>query len=132
MKLKATFSLSYRDDGISIRFNDESSRFEFVDALITHAEFARALGSLQYRPLIECEVRGLNNLGKKRVTEQRRILCPEKTYDKEKLSAWLMENAKEEGWVVNPYLGSQGSVNYFSEDGVELFYSVSKYVEETS
>lgn len=129
MNIKGTFSVSYRHDCISIRVHDQASGIEFVDAVISHEEFARALGSLQYRPFIECEVLGLEYVGKKRVTEQRSIVCPLNSYKREELSAWLAENADEDGWLVSTYLGSKGSVS--RDNGITtLNYSVTKYVEE--
>jgi len=128
MKIKATLSIAYRQDCISIRIHDEASRIEFLDAEISHHEFSRGLSSLQGRPFIECEVRGLQWIGKKCVTEKRSIECPLTTYDREKLSEWLRANAQEEGWLVSAHLGSQGSID--SRDGKTILnYSVTKYVE---
>lgn len=129
MKIKGTLSISYRQDAIGIRIHDEASRIEFVDAEISHEEFARALGSLQHRPFIGCEVRGLSNVGKRRITERRSIECPLKNYERTVLEGWLLENAQESGWIVNAYLGAQGSIDR-SNGKVHLNYSVTKFVEE--
>lgn len=132
MKIQATLSLSFPSQGgVSIRLRDNASRIEFVDAEISHEEFSRALSSLQERPLIECEVRGLQYVGKKSITERRSIECPLKSYDRDVLSTWLKENAQEGGWLVSTYLGSQSSINH--KDGKTILnYSVTKYVEEQS
>lgn len=129
MKIKGSLSISYRQDTIAIRIHDEVSHVEFVDAEISHEEFARALGALRHRPFTQCEVRGLANIGKKRVIEHRSIECPLDCYDRAALEGWLLENAQEAGWTVNAYLGSRGSVN--RRDGKTLLkYSVTKFVED--
>lgn len=129
MKIQATLSMAFRGgDGVNIRIRDNTSRIEFVDVLIGHAEFSRALSALQERPLIECEVRGLQYVGKQSVTERRSIECPLDTYDREEMSSWLKENAQEDGWILSAYLGSQSSIDRKSGKTI-LNYSVTKYVE---
>jgi len=103
------------------------SGIEFVSMQIDPAEFAEALTGLSRRPG-EAEIHGLEYVGKERVTEQRQIICPLKSYKRDDLENWLQENAQEEGWLLNTYLGSQSSVSRQS-DGTILRYSVTKYVE---
>jgi hypothetical protein len=44
------------------------------------------------------------------------------------LEQWLQDNAQEEGWIIDHYLGSQSSIDHM--DGKTfLNYSVHKYVE---
>lgn len=131
MFIKGTLSISYRQEGVSVRINDEESRAEFVDAIISYEQFSRALSSLQSRPMIECEVRGLDNVGKRRVVERRSIRCPIKSYDRGELQEWLKIYGKEEGWSVIPSLGSQGSVSR-DEAGTLLRYFVERYEEVPS
>jgi hypothetical protein len=77
---------------------------------------------------VDAEVRGLDVVGKKKVVESRSALCPLNSYDKSTLQAWLLDNCQEEGWTIDPYLGSQSSLSYHTE-GVTLNYRVYKYVE---
>jgi hypothetical protein len=114
--------------GVNIRVEDELSGAQFLDLTISHEEFSRALGHLSSRPC-EFEVRGLAYIGKQRVTEQRTAIAPDLGYDRQKYAAWLTENAQEEGWMLNTYLGSQSSIAA-QKDGTQLLhYSVTKYVE---
>lgn len=129
MKINGQLSISYRQDCVSITLVDEASRVEFVDAEISYEEFARGLGSLQARPLTVCEVRGLELVGKKRIWERRSIICPLDTFDKQALAAWLEENAQEEGWILNTYLGSRDSISRSAEGGTRINYSMTRYVE---
>lgn len=115
------------NDIVRISFRDECSRIEFAEARMTVEDFGFAITGLAEQPA-SVEVRGLEYVGKRQVNESRSIECPLKTYDREELSAWLMENAREDGWIVNGYLGSQGSVGY--RDGKTILnYGVTKYVE---
>ena len=135
MKGKVTITRtwsSHSDDVITIRIQDELSNIEFVEAGMSLANFASAVTGLA---MCKCEfdVRGLNYLGKKKVREARSIECPLPfTTRREELSKWLEENAQEEGWLLDTYLGSQGSVRFKNASGpVTLHYSVVKYVAPT-
>lgn len=132
-KIKAKLTVSRRSDGvISISIVDEKSRIEFFDATMTPEDFANAITGYSRQPM-EAEVRGLEYVGKNVVRERRSVFCPLKTYSREVLSAWLRENAKEDGWIVDYYLGSQGSVVYNqSGEGCALCYSVLKYIDDDS
>lgn len=76
----------------------------------------------------ELEVRGLQWVGKTRVSEPRKIECPLDSHDRETLENWLKEHAKEEGWIVSTYLGSQKSIERV-KGKTTLHYSVTKYIE---
>jgi hypothetical protein len=129
MKIQATLSIAFPSGGgVNIRLRDIASRIEFVDVEISHAEFSQALSALQERPLIECELRGLEYVGKKRITEARSVECPIDAHDRDVLRGWLKMNCQENGWILNDYLGSQISIE--RRDGkTVLNYSVTKYVE---
>jgi hypothetical protein len=133
MKGKVTITRSWSthsDDVITIRIRDEVSNIEFVEAEMSLADFAQAVTGLAFCKC-ELEVRGLDYIGKKRVREPRTIECPLSPYTKrEELAQWLREHAQEDGWMLDTYLGSQGSVN-FSKDskGTILNYAVFKYVD---
>jgi hypothetical protein len=46
--------------------------------------------------------------------------------DREKMSKWIEDNCKEEGWRIDSYLGSQSSIGH--RDGkTVLNYSVYRY-----
>ena len=129
MKLNLKLSINRPSNGgISIRIGDELSGIEFIDANISLEEFAEAVTGLACRPMT-AEVRGLEFVGKKRVTENRSIVCPLDTYDKKVLEQWLVDNAQEEGWMVNTYLGRQSSVCRDEDGKIILNYSVTKYVD---
>ena len=129
LPLKLTISRPQRSDGrkyISLTITDEISRIQFLDAEIELGAFAEALTGLAYVPM-EGELRGLEHIGKTRVTEKREVVCPLNCFDRAELAAWLAENAQESGWTVNTYLGSQGSVRSHESGGQTLRYSVTKY-----
>jgi len=126
MKAKVTISRA-SDDMVRIRIRDEVSGIDFAEVSLTVEAYGYAVAGLSEQPG-ELEVRGLQWVGKKRITEQRQILCPLDTYNRDALEAWLRDNGKEDGWLVSTYLGSQKSVSR-AAGGVLLNYSVTKYVD---
>jgi len=128
--MKGSITISrYSTGEIAIRIFDENSRSEFVSFEMTPHNFAVAVTGVA---AVEGDftVRGLANIGLTRVNEDRSIVCPIESYDKEKLAAWLLENAREDGWEIDTYLGSQNSV-IRNERGTVLNYRVFKFVEPT-
>ena len=126
--LKAKVSISRNSkDIISIRFTDCASGITFAEAEMSLNNFASAITGLS-RQDANLKINDLNFVGKKYVTEPRRISCPLKTYNRETLEKWLEENAQEEGWLVKTYLGSQDSISYIG-DTTYLNYRVVKYVD---
>lgn len=110
-----------------IRLRDDASCVNFVEVKMTAEQFAEAVTGLHISD-VEMEVRGLENVGKKRVRETRIVVCPHKTYSKEPLQTWLINNCQEEGWTLDLYLGSQSSVKSV-DGGTQLKYAVYKYVD---
>lgn len=122
-------SCSRGDGYINITLTDESSGIQFVDISMSYAAFGELVTGGSYM-LVDAELRGLENVGKKFVHERRSIYCPlTSTYPREPLEEWLRENGKEDGWIINPYLGSQGSITRKPNlPGMTLNYQVFKYV----
>lgn len=124
MKARVSINRS-SDDKVRISFRDEASGIEFAEVAMTIEAFGNAITGLSAQSAA-LEVRGLQWVGKQRVTEERTIECPLDTYNRDELSAWLRDNAQEDGWLVNTYLGSQGSISRQGSKTV-LRYSVTKY-----
>lgn len=126
--MKGKLSISRgSDELVCIRIRDEASGIEFVNLKMSLETYANAItGVAEQEGLLF--VRGLQFVGKKLVIEQRQIACPFKSYDRKILEKWLIDNAQEDGWIVDPYLGSQKSF-YIDEEKTVLNYSVKKYVQ---
>lgn len=132
MKINATLSITRPSgDYVSISIRDEASRIRFVELNISHEEFSRALGSLAERPAIECDVRGLENVGKQVDTETFIIKpdtdIPGKHRDYMGAEAALIEAAIAQGfggdgWEISAYpaLNQQGGSGRDS-DGLEWY-----------
>ena len=118
------------DNRVYIKIEDKNSHIQFVDASMSLEDFASAIIGMGMQKL-DMEVRGLKNVGKVRVTEKRSIQCPLNTYDKNELKEWLVDNAQEQGWIINTYLGSQNSISRVNNITV-LKYSVNKFVEPSN
>lgn len=132
MKIKATLTISKPQGGgeprISIILRDEVSCIQFFRGDVSLSDFAEAITGFAEIP-VSAEVRGLEFVGKEKVQEDRTILCPLTDYSREVLGQWLEENAKEDGWIVQTYLGAKGQVEP-CKGGQKLRYSVVKYVDQ--
>jgi len=111
---------------INIQITDELSRIRFAEINVPLAQFSEALTGMWVKA--EAEIRNLENVGKTKVGEDRKIECPIQ-YGKEKQEQWLEQNAQEPGWILNPNLGSQQSVNTVNGKTI-LRYSVYKFEEQ--
>lgn len=127
-KLSAAVTISRRSDGvITIEFVDQTSRIRFAEVEMSPEEFANAVTGFGYRPA-KLTVTGLEFVGKVPLTESRTIEYPNKCYSRAEMSEWLKDNAREDGWFIDTYLGSQSSVIY--RDGKTILnYTVTKYVD---
>lgn len=113
--LTITYPSNNRGDGephVRVAIRDKASGIEFVDFEISHHEFSRALSSLAGRPSLECEVRGLEFVGKTREQEQVKVYPGVEIasgYSKPELAdAQLQEVAKDQrltdcGWMISTY-----------------------------
>ena len=127
---KVQISVSRNSSGmVGLRVVDSASHIAFLDVSMTLEAFAEIITGLSYVEA-EAEFRGLDNVGKIKIVEKRRVTCPLDTYDKIELSDWLDKNCQEEGWKLDTYLGSQGSVVRTQDGETVLNYSVIKYVTE--
>lgn len=52
------------------------------------------------------------SFGKVRISEDREVECPMPSHSgRDALRQWLLDNCQEDGWELDAYLGSQGSVH---------------------
>lgn len=129
MKINTKITISKNsNDEIHIRVKDTVSNIEFVDIAMSLADFAASITGLAMIDTAT-DVRGLEHVGKHKVVEQRTVVAPRMGYDRNDMKKWLNENCQEEGWIINDYLGSQGSIQSVDE-GTLLRYWVYKYVKQ--
>ena len=124
-------TISRRSDRkIIIQIRDEVSRIKFFDATMTLEDFAEALTGMG-EVTMKGEVRGLQYVGKVKESVRRVAeYTGPSTYDYKKQEEWLKRNCQEEGWLLDSYLGSQGSV-YREGDKTYLRYGVYRFVDPT-
>lgn len=115
------------DDRIRIQFFDDLSGIVFAKASMSAEAFGFAITGFAAQKA-DLEVRGLQWVGKARVSEARRVECPLATHDRDTLTAWLKENGQEDGWILDPHLSSQKSIEW-ANGKTFLNYRVFKYVE---
>lgn len=128
MKINANLTIS-RNSGDTMRLTlmDENSRIRFAKVGISPHDLMMALTGLAHID-VECEVHGLEHVGKVKVIERRSVTYPGVSYDRKLLEAWLRDQCQEEGWTIDPYLGGQQSTKVEGHKTI-LNYSVFKYVE---
>lgn len=96
------------NDVVHIRIKDKNSCSEFVDVSMTLEEWALASTGLVTDS--NASVRGLDRVGKTRIVEECTTVSGVDSYKREEHEQWLKENCQREGWILNPYLGSQRSI----------------------
>ena len=120
MKHKAKLSISrpsYGDDRkkIKISIEDSDAIITFLDIEIDLADFAKCITGLG---MVDCdmEVRGLENVGKKRESMPIVFEMPSVGWGMKRGTAVeLSQKAAPEGWTCSTYFGSQDS--FFTKDG---------------
>ena len=112
---------------IHIEVQCSSSRAKFLDIELTADEFGRLVTGM-YLSDINIQVDKLDIVGKKKVAEPRSVEFPFDSISRESKEKWLIDNCQEEGWTVNPYLGSQSSVKHV-DSKTFLNYTVYKYID---
>jgi len=148
LKGKLTISRPYgfrSDDNpfIRIAIQDEASRIEFVELEVPLASFAEALTGLSN---VEANmvVRSLDKIGKRRIVESVTFELSKEyleskgieTYNKEKIRQLLKEDPdkmfQREGWSLDTYLGSQGSIIYNGNNALKIntYYTTFKEIAE--
>lgn len=127
MKINAHMTISRRSDNmICVTVQCIDSRAQFLEMEFTPHDFGMMVTGLSCMDATVAEVRGLDHVGKTRITEQRSVVCPIEDYDRKELRKWLEQNCQEEGYTLNSYLGSQTSV-VREGNGQRLNYSVSRF-----
>lgn len=136
------------DDYMTLELEDEKSGILFVQVKLSMADYGKVIAGLSN---IKCtmEVRGLhgneNHIGKRHERKKGRAVISKEDYEflmlgnenrhtqHELLVKWLETYHSEEGWHINPYLGSRGSIE--SADGnwngaKAINFSYYRYVDD--
>jgi hypothetical protein len=126
---------------VSIELIDETSGISFLDIELSYEQFGRLVGS---NGGVDCSytVRGVENIGKKHEHKRGSVKMPASVYQKltagvgydsreKALGQWIKENAKEEGWHIDTYLGAQGSIvgSGYGDEPVTLNFRYYRYVD---
>ena len=112
---------------VRIEVEDDLSCVRFVTVEVPLEAFAEALTGMACVD-VDFDVRGLQYVGMRKVTEGRTAVCPVTSYDKVAARAWLEANCQEPGWALNAYLGSRTSMESKGDGTCLLRYSVTRYV----
>lgn len=125
MKNKATITIGRPSNGdgtkfITIAIRDSVSRIIFADIEIDLADFAEALTGLSE---VECSIvyRCLENVGKVKETKKVAIKLPNNLTRNEKTEYLLSLPNIGDGWVIDPYIGSQNSITLNNGDDAKQF-----------
>lgn len=111
---------------IEVQCSDSLAHFLAIE--LTTDQFAMLVTGC-HQSDIKMEVRGLDKVGKVRVRETRQVVCPIKSYDRDLLEKWIVDNCKEDGWFISQGLRSQKSIKSV-DNGTLLNYSVCKWIDK--
>lgn len=116
MKLNGKITILFNEEGLKIEVMDTASRIEFLEIQLTQEQTCEALARIANTPC-ELEVRGLENVGKKREHKPFEFALPEDTiYHNKKEKATATANLLcPDGWVAATYFNSQDS--FFDRGG---------------
>lgn len=128
---KISLSRQNRADGedvMHLLVMDDDSRIAVLELKLTMEDFAYLITGSENISTSGSRVTINPNVGKKKITEPRKMwYTGPDIYDRAFMEEWLVNNYKEPGWEVNPYLGSQGSIRRASDGNKYLYFSVYKY-----
>ena len=134
-QVQANITISKNSNNeIHIEVQDSTSRILIVEAKLTLEDFAQAITGLAHIPVYAVVSELAQHIGKTKIMEQRTATCPISSYKRKELEEWLVENCQEDGWYLDTYLGSQGSIHGCMGSGntsnnlTLLSYKVYKYV----
>lgn len=114
LKGEMTFSrvmCNMEDDYMEITLSDSISGIEFVSVRLSMEQYGKLISGQSYQK-VDYELRGAGNIGKVKESEPAQIALPHDLYhyNKKPVQDWLEANCQREGWYMDTYLGSQGSV----------------------
>lgn len=112
---------------ITITVRDKASRVNFLKLKVKNDDFINALFGLSE---VEClsRVNGLEFVGKTRQQEPFSIRVPCRTFDDKKGYGQDLIDQCPDGWTVNLYLSTQGSIVPGKDDMVTLNTYIYRYV----
>lgn len=130
-------SLNGQDEYVRIEIMDWTSRRKILQLDMELSEFAKLVTGRSDVPVGRALYDDSGAVGKLRVYEKRKVFISDDEISKaggswptSNLENWLRETQQEEGWLIDPYLGSQGSQQRDSTKGGSwLNYGVYKYVD---
>lgn len=120
---------------VQLEIRDVISGVVVMSINMDYATFGKLVGSNGFVGA-DAEVRGIEHIGKKHVSEPRSVVCNEK-FDHIKgyeatgvaREQWIRDNCQEDGWQINAGLRSQNSVTRNADGSSTFRYHVFKYVE---
>lgn len=127
--IPAWISCSRSNRGVfTLYIRDSDAVDSGIEVNMTAEQFALMISGMVVDD-VTAELRNARNLGKKRICEERTIECPLRGSNRDALKQWLIDNAQEDGWELDSYLGSQDSVKY-RDGGCILRYRIKKWVDK--
>lgn len=118
---------------IKLEIKDDKSGLRFLTMTMKPADFALALTGLSYVPAT-FELRGSENVGKVKEIMRGRFVVPREEerpgLSKDDMRQMLRNRCQKEGWFLDDYIGSQGSVTKSEDGGTTINFNYYRYVEE--
>lgn len=131
---------SREPDYMTVEIEDALSGIRFLSIDMSMEQFGKVLAGGGSVP-VKIEVMGLDNIGKRYEHKPFKFVMTKEDFEsigkglpytenKAALAKWVRENVKEEGWYIDAYLGSQGSIHQDYNTGmVTLNLRAYRFVE---
>lgn len=128
------------DDYMHLTLEDCISGIRFGSIEMSLTDFGKFVTGTEVT--VKGEFTGLKNIGKVREYEKVTLVIPTDTYRQivegrgydehnSALAAWLVVNHSREGWYVDTYLGSRGSVSGDFDKKTTIKYGYYRYVDKS-
>ena len=116
MEINCKISLLINSDGINIQLYDDDACVKFLELNLTLSQSMQALSRLAHTNVDNCNIRGLDKIGKKRESKELIVQMPY-NWDyatRKDIAKERVEKECPEGWTPSLYFNSQNS--FFSRN----------------
>lgn len=116
------------DNTIRIIVDDESSRnMRMIEIAITPEQFGLLVTGLSSQKCTTV-LKNIEVAGKTKIVQKRSMTYTgENRSNRVYLEKFIVDNSQDDGWFINPSLGSQNSIEYNGDGSATLNYSTYRY-----
>ena len=135
MKLDTQITVLFSADGLHLKVTDKPSGVTFLDITMNAAQVCQAFSRLSNVQVTECEIKGLDKIGKRHEHKSFTVTIPgDIDYNtRQEIARQKLLEECPEGWVPDLYLGSQNSFSYnYKTKQTTVTTFIRRWVEEAA